>query len=179
MIFDAIALIVLSGMMLVPLINIVVGLIVGAWLAGPAGALVGLALAILIAAIEKWAGDRLEWFKKNTTTALDGVAITERNPARGCFVKVLDKPHLDLTTPLGRGLIALLSAMAEDERQRIVKRARIGLDAARERGAKFGRKPKLTTHQRVEALRWLEAGETARALGRSYDVHHATISKLR
>ena len=37
MIFDAIALIVLSGMMLVPLINIVVGLIVGAWLAGPAG----------------------------------------------------------------------------------------------------------------------------------------------
>ena len=44
MIFDAIALIVLSGMMLVPLINIVVGLIVGAWLAGPAGALVGLAL---------------------------------------------------------------------------------------------------------------------------------------
>ena len=43
--------------MLVPLINIVVGLIVGAWLAGPAGALVGLALALLIAAMEKWAGD--------------------------------------------------------------------------------------------------------------------------
>ena len=44
-------------------------------------------------------------------------------------MKVLDKPHLDLTTPLGRGLIALLSAMAEDERQRLVKRARDGLDA--------------------------------------------------
>jgi len=75
MIFDAIALIVLSGMMLVPLINIVVGLIVGAWLAGPAGALVGLALAVLIAAIEKWAGDRLEWFEPNTTTAEETVRI--------------------------------------------------------------------------------------------------------
>ena len=52
---------------------------------------------------------------------LDGVAIIERIHARGCFVKVLDKPHLDLPTPLWRGLIALLSAMAEDERQRIVK----------------------------------------------------------
>jgi hypothetical protein len=38
-------------------------------------------------------------------------------------LKVLDKSHLDLTTPLGRGFIAFLSAMAEDERHRIVKRA--------------------------------------------------------
>ena len=119
-----------------------------------------------------------EW-DRATRSMLDGVAIIERIHARGCFVKVLDKPHLDLTTPLGRGLIALLSAMAEDERQRIVKRARDGLDAARERGAKFGRKLKLTPHQRVEALTRLDAGETARALGRSYDVHHATISRLR
>jgi DNA invertase Pin-like site-specific DNA recombinase len=115
-----------------------------------------------------------EW-DRATRSMLDGVAIIERIHARGCFVKVLDKPQLDLTTPLGRGLIA----MAEDERQRIVKRARDGLDAARERGSKFGRKPKLTPHQRSEALRRLEAGETARALGRSYDVHHATITRLR
>jgi DNA invertase Pin-like site-specific DNA recombinase len=38
-------------------------------------------------------------------------------------IKVLDKPHLDLTTPIGRGFIAFVSALAEDERQRIVKRA--------------------------------------------------------
>jgi DNA invertase Pin-like site-specific DNA recombinase len=62
-----------------------------------------------------------EW-DRATRSMLDGVAIIERIHARGSFVKVLDKPHLDLTTPLGRGLIALLSAMAEDERQRIVKR---------------------------------------------------------
>jgi len=30
----------------------------------------------------------------------------------GALVKVLDKPHLDLTTPLGRGFLAFLSAMA-------------------------------------------------------------------
>lgn len=119
-----------------------------------------------------------EW-DRATRSMLDGIEIIERIHARGSFVKVLDKPHLDLTTPLGRGLIALLSAMAEDERQRIVKRARDGLDAAKARGARFGRKPKLTAYQRAEALKRLEAGESARAIGRSYQVHHATISRLR
>ena len=54
------------------------------------------------------------------------------------LIKVLDKSHLDLTTPLGRGFIAFLSAMVEDERQRIVKRANEGRVAARKRGARFG-----------------------------------------
>ena len=63
MIFDAIALIVLSGMMLVPLVNVVVGLIAGAWLGGPAGALIGVALAVVIAAIEKWGAGHLGWFE--------------------------------------------------------------------------------------------------------------------
>jgi hypothetical protein len=61
MIFDAIAIIVLSGMMLVPLVNLVVGLIVGACLGGPAGVSVGLALAVLISVVEKRIGDQLGW----------------------------------------------------------------------------------------------------------------------
>ena len=69
--------------------------------------------------------------------------------------------------------------MAEDERQRIVKRSRDGLHAAKARGAKFGRKPKLTTYQQAEALQRLEAGESARSIGKTYRVHHATISRLR
>jgi hypothetical protein len=39
--------------------------------------------------------------------------LIERINARGALIKVLDKPHLDLTTPLGRGFIAFLSAMVE------------------------------------------------------------------
>lgn len=92
---------------------------------------------------------------------------------------MLDKPHLDLTTPIGRGFIAFLSALAEDERQRIVKRANDGRKAARARGATFGRKPKLDAHQQDEVRKRLLVGESARSLGRSYKVHHATISRLR
>ena len=106
---------------------------------------------------------------------MDGMAIIERVSRREAMIKVLDKPHLDLTTPLGRGFIAFLSAMAEDERQRIVKRANDGRTAAKAKGIKLGRKPKLTDHQREEARRRLEAGESARTIAKSFRVHHATI----
>ena len=66
-----------------------------------------------------------EW-DRATRSMLDGVHIIERIHQRGSLLKVLDKPHLDLTTPIGRGFIAFLSALAEDERHRIVQRANDG-----------------------------------------------------
>ncbi|HKA58548.1 MAG TPA: hypothetical protein VKD28_08020, partial [Gemmatimonadales bacterium] len=49
-----------------------------------------------------------------TRSIKDGIDIIERMQKRGAFIKVLDMPHLDLTTPLGRGFIAFLSALAEN-----------------------------------------------------------------
>jgi DNA invertase Pin-like site-specific DNA recombinase len=115
-----------------------------------------------------------EW-DRATRSMMDGVAIIERINKRGCLIKVLDKPHLDLTTPLGRGFIAFLSAMAEDERQRILKRANDGRAVAKAKGVRFGRKPKLSEHQREEARRRIEAGESARSIAKFLGVHHATV----
>ena len=112
-----------------------------------------------------------EW-DRATRSMMDGVHLIERINKRGALIKVLDKPHLDLTTPIGRGFIAFLSALAEDERGRIVKRANDGRKAARARGARFGRNPKLDANQQ-QAAETAAAAESARALGRSYKVHHA------
>jgi Resolvase, N terminal domain len=43
-----------------------------------------------------------EW-DRATRSMMDGVHIIERIHARSAMIKVLDKPHLDLTTPIGRG----------------------------------------------------------------------------
>ena len=102
----------------------------------------------------------------------------ERIHARGAMIKVLDKPHLDLNTPIGRGFIAFLSALAEDERHRILKRANEVRVAARKRGVRMGRRPKLTKHQQGEAKKRLAASDTCRAIARTFGVHHATISRL-
>ena len=92
------------------------------------------------------------------------------------MIRVLDKPHLDLTTPIGRGFIAFLSAMAEDERERILKRANGGRAAAKKRGVKFGPKAKLAAHQAREAARMVrEDGQSLRAVAHHYHVGHSTI----
>jgi DNA invertase Pin-like site-specific DNA recombinase len=44
-------------------------------------------------------------------------------------------------------------------------------------GVKLGRKPKLTDHQKREAIRRRD-GETVREIARSYNVSHSTISRL-
>jgi hypothetical protein len=45
-----------------------------------------------------------------TRSMIDGIHLIEGINDRSALSKVLDKPHLDVTTPLGRGIIAFLSA---------------------------------------------------------------------
>ncbi|MBV8936832.1 MAG: Hin recombinase, partial [Alphaproteobacteria bacterium] len=54
-----------------------------------------------------------------------------------------------------------------------------GRQRAKARGVKMGRKPKLTAHQKCEAIRRRDIdGEPVREIARSYNVSHSTISRL-
>lgn len=119
-----------------------------------------------------------EW-DRATRSMLDGIAIMTRVYQMGALVKVLDRPYLDLTTPIGKGILALLSALAEDERHRIVSRAAEGRRIAKAKGKSLGRRPTLNPEQRTEALNALAAGEFARSIASRYRVHHSTITRLK
>jgi|TARA_R100000935_G_scaffold58859_1_gene98692 DNA invertase Pin-like site-specific DNA recombinase len=119
-----------------------------------------------------------EW-DRATRSMMDGITIIQRVADRGASVKVLDKPWLDLTTPMGKGILAFLSALAEDERERITRRANEGRAAAKARGVKFGPKSKLTEHQRELAMKRLLNGNSCRAIAKDLGVAHTTISRLR
>ncbi|OWU66794.1 recombinase family protein [Marinibacterium profundimaris] len=118
-----------------------------------------------------------EW-DRATRSMLDGIQIMQRVAERGAAIKVLDKPHLDLTTPIGQGLLALLSALAEDERQRILKRAAEGRAAAKAKGRLMGRPAALSEHQANKALKRIAAGDNIREIARDMGVSHSTISRL-
>ncbi len=118
-----------------------------------------------------------EW-DRATRSMTDGIAIIDRVHRRGAFIKVLDRSYLDLTQPINRGLLAFLSALAEDERNRILARAEGGWKAAKAAGKHMGRKPKLTDHQQAEARERMAKGDTCRAIARSLGVHHSTVSRL-
>ena len=126
------------------------------------------------------AGDELviaEW-DRATRSMWDGLQIIKAVIDAGAGIKVLDRPYIDLETPMGRGFMAMLSAMAEDERLRIIKRTHEGRQIARAKGVRMGRKPKLTPHQMKEARERLANGEATRGLAKSYGVSVSTISRL-
>jgi DNA invertase Pin-like site-specific DNA recombinase len=116
-----------------------------------------------------------EW-DRATRSMLDGIRIIERVAARGATLKALDRQWLDLTTPLGKGILAFLSALAEDERARILARANGGRAAAKKRGVKFGPKPKLAPHQDREVARMVHVqGMSLRAVAHHYHVGHSSV----
>ncbi len=97
---------------------------------------------------------------------------------RGAGFRSLGDPWADTTTPHGKLMITVLGGLAEFERHLILARTGEGRQRAQARGVRFGRKLKLTKHQREEALARREAGEPLAEIGRSYNVSHSTISRL-
>ena len=75
-------------------------------------------------------------------------------------------------------MLTVLGGLAEFERELIRARTGEGRERAKARGVVLGRKPKLSPHQRREALALREAGEILTDIARTYNVSHSTISRL-
>jgi len=77
------------------------------------------------------------------------IELAEELVERQAALKVLEGPfaHLDTTTSEGKLMFNLLGAFAEFERALIRDRVVAGLTAARARGRKGGRRPKLSPEQ--------------------------------
>jgi DNA invertase Pin-like site-specific DNA recombinase len=90
----------------------------------------------------------------------------------------LAEPWADTGTSTGRLMTAALGGLADVERDLIRARTGEGRARAVERGQKMGRPFKLTDHQKREAIKRREQGETLAEIGRSYNVSHSTISRL-
>jgi DNA invertase Pin-like site-specific DNA recombinase len=97
---------------------------------------------------------------------------------RGAGFRSLSDQWADTTTPRGRLMLTVLGGLAEFERSLILARTGEGRTRAMARGVRFGRKPKLTMHQRAEAKARREAGEALTDIGRLFNVSHSTISRL-
>jgi len=67
--------------------------------------------------------------------------------------------HIDTETPTGRAMWQMIGLLAELERSLISERTRAGVNAAKRRGVKFGRKRKLTPEQLDHARKLIDKGE--------------------
>src|SRR6516165_6335834 len=118
---------------------------------------------------------RLDRLARSTRDLLNVLAtVTDK----GAGFKSLADAWADTTTPHGRLMLTVLGGLAEFERELIKARTDEGRKRAQARGVRFGRKLKLTPHQRQEAIARRAAGEALADIGRSYNVSHSTISRL-
>ena len=91
----------------------------------------------------------------------------------------LAESWIDTTTPHGRLILTVLGGIAEFERELFLLRTNEGRTKAKADGIVFGRKPKLTAHQRHEVLKRLDKGETTREIAATFAVDQSTIVRLK
>ena len=97
---------------------------------------------------------------------------------KGAGFKSLADAWADTTTAHGRLMLTVLGGLAEFERDLIRARTSEGRERAKARGQHMGRPPKLTPHQREEALAALDRGEAQVEIARRYNIHPAAICRL-
>jgi DNA invertase Pin-like site-specific DNA recombinase len=116
--------------------------------------------------------DRLARSTRDLLNILDTVAKA------GAGFRSLADAWADTTTPHGRLMLTVLGGLAEFERELIRARTGEGRKRAMAKGVKFGRPPKLSPHQRREAIERLRNGETQADIARTYGVDATTIGRL-
>ncbi|WP_421929777.1 recombinase family protein [Neoaquamicrobium sediminum] len=95
-------------------------------------------------------------------TSKDAINEMDALRARGIHFHIANL-HLDTTTPHGRLIYTVLGALAEFEREILAQRTKEGIEAARRRGKRIGRPPKLTDRQLANARRRIETRGQTRA----------------
>lgn len=103
-------------------------------------------------------------------SVVDAILELERLHARGIGLRIINL-QVDTTTPSGMLVYTVMSAFAEFERRLLSQRTKEGLAAARRRGKRLGRPPKLTQEQLESARRRLENGNsTLSQLARTHNI---------
>ncbi|MBB4155623.1 DNA invertase Pin-like site-specific DNA recombinase [Sphingomonas jinjuensis] len=115
---------------------------------------------------------RLDRLARSTRNLLD---IAERLKEAGAGLRSLAEPWADTTSPAGRMVLTVFAGIAEFERELIHQRTSSGRIAAKERGVRFGRPPKLTADQIALGERLVGEGTSVREAAKLLKCHHATL----
>jgi putative DNA-invertase from lambdoid prophage Rac len=107
--------------------------------------------------------------------APDVLATIKRLTEQKVEVIVLQLGKLDLGSPAGELMLAMLAAVAEMERDLLVERTQAGLVRARAEGKVLGRPAKTTVAQRTTMVEAYERGDSISSLSRLYNVSRSTI----
>jgi DNA invertase Pin-like site-specific DNA recombinase len=119
-----------------------------------------------------WKLDRL------ARSTRDLLEIAEVIRAAEASFRSLSEPWADTTTHAGKMIMTVFAGIGEFERDLIRERTGAGRAAAKQRGVRFGRPPKLSVEQQALALRLLDEGKSVGEVAKTFKVHGVTIYRL-
>ncbi len=119
-------------------------------------------------AVLVWKFDR---FARSTKALV--LALEEFNTLGVDFVSYTEQ--IDTTTPMGKAMFTMVSAMAEFERSLIRERVAAGLQRARERGVKLGR-PRVGFDM-VKALQLRSDGMSLRNIAKELGISYTSVRR--
>lgn len=111
--------------------------------------------------------------------AMDVRATVEELEAAGVRVHCLALGGADLTSAAGKMTMAVLSAVAEFERDLLLERTAAGIDRARDAGKMLGRPRALSAKQQIVAQERLEQGQAIAAIARELGTSRQTVMRVR
>jgi len=83
--------------------------------------------------------------------------------------------HIDISSAFGELILHVLSSIVHFERRLIIERTRAGMEAAKARGVKFGRRPAIDGEMLREALFLKSHGMTVPAIAADIGVGRSTL----
>lgn len=118
-----------------------------------------------------WALDRA-W-----RSTKDALVEIDRLKQRGVGIHIASM-SIDTASPFGKLLYTFISALAEFERDILSERTKEGLAAARKRGKRLGRPPKMTKRQLKNAARKIrQSGDSVATVAKGYGISGWTLSR--
>lgn len=111
--------------------------------------------------------------------AMDVRATVEKLAAMGIRVHCLALGGVDLTSGAGKMTMQVIAAVAEFERDLLVERTNSGLKRARSQGKAFGRPSSLSSDQKAEVIKRLQAGIPVSQIAKDFKTSRQTILRVR
>ena len=110
-------------------------------------------------------------------SAKDASTESDKLTERGIGIQIVSM-QIDTATPHGKLLYTFISGLAEFERQLLSQRTKQGLEAARKRGKRLGRRPKMDHQQLRDAQRKLQTpNATLAEVAKDYCVHPWSLTR--
>jgi len=111
--------------------------------------------------------------------AMDIRQTVERLAASEIRVHYLALGGVDLTSPAGKMMMQVISAVAEFERDLVIERTHAAIARAKASGKRFGRPPALNEEQKQAVLLRFDDGASISAIARTFDTTRQTILRIK